>query len=232
MHLAKPLFLIPFLCLFIKILNAQEINQGFDKVYGLDPHLYNGKIYNYFVEINTRGNQFLSGNEFIVGSVRIKGVTYPDVLLNYDIFNQQVLLKSQNSLYSNSIIALSQGWLEGFSLGSANFEIISFRDTSQKICQVSGNSDIRILTCWRKEHKIEYYYTTPIYVFSLPEKEMYLQIGPDIKHFSNNRSYISCFGRTAQAVLKNYMRQHKVNVKKADADKLRALTLFCNTLSR
>ena len=232
MYLLKPIFLTTFLCILFKIIIAQGIHQGVEKVYGMDPDLYNGQIYDYFVQVNSRGNQFLSRPEFTEGSVRIKGVTYTDLLLNYDVFNQQLLLKGHNALYSNTIIALSQAWLEGFSLGPTSFEVVRFQDTSRRICQISGDSYIRILTYWTKEQKIDYYYTTPIYVFSLPEKQMYLQIGTDIIRFKNNKSFISAFGKPLQVVISKYMHQHKVKVRKADTAKIQALIIFCNTLPR
>jgi hypothetical protein len=232
MNFRNSIYLTVLFCLLIKSLFAQQYNKGFDDVYGMDPELYNGQIYKYYVNTDTKGTQFLSGPEFILGTVRIKGITYPDVKLNYDVYNQQLLLESPNSIYTNTILILSETWLEGFSLGSAVFEVVRFQDTSRRICQVYGNGSHRILTFWTKEQKYGYEYAAPYLIFSTPKKEMYLQSGNAITRFKNNRSFISGFDKPSQAAISKYIHQHKVKVKKAGSDTLNTLITFCNTQTK
>jgi hypothetical protein len=226
---SRPFYLTTLLCLLIRIVMAQDNTQGLDKVYGLDPSLYNGEIYSYFVESSTQGHQFLVSPEFKKGSVTIKGVTYENIQLNYDIFNQLILLNSQEAVYSNIIISLSKAWLERFTIGQDSFEVVNNQNTSPKIYQVIGNGTARELIFWTKEQKIDYYMGSTYYVFSKPKKEMYIQLGSLITRFRNNKTFISGFDKSSQSVISKYMHQHKVNVKKAKADSMRALITFCNT---
>jgi len=73
----------------------------YDHVYGLDPALYNGRIYTYAAPRNTTGDPFLSGADYCKGHITIEGKIYDGLNLNYDIFNQQILLK-----YDNIIVQL------------------------------------------------------------------------------------------------------------------------------
>jgi hypothetical protein len=225
---SKPFYLTTLLCLLIKFIAAQDNTQGMDKVYGLDPSLYNGEIYSYFVESSTQGNQFLASPEFKKGSVTIKGITYENIQLNYDIFNQLILLNSQEAVYSNIILSLSKAWLEKFTIGQDSFEVVNNENAVPKIYQVVGNGNARELIFWTKEQKIDYYMGSTYYVFSKPKREMNLQIGSVITRFRNNKTFASGFDKPTQSVIIKYLHQHKVNVKKAKTDSMRALINFCN----
>ncbi len=230
MKLLSTVTLSVFLFLTLESISAQEVNTGFDKIYGLDPKLYNGEIYKYFLRSDTKGNQYLAGPGFTEGSVIIKGVTYDHLQLNYDVFNQLVLLKYDNPLSTNNIISLSKAWLVGFSMGTANFEMIRFQDTSLRICQVLGKGKFRLLYYWTKEQKIDFYYYTPFYVFLPPKKEMFLEIGSEHRKFRNNRNFLSAFDPSIQVSIKKYMRLNKIDTKKADDKTMLELITFCNTL--
>ena len=85
------------------MLHAQhqhEINQG------LDDFLYNGKVYAYYPPYNVLGNQFIASEEFTIGTLWIKGEPYANVLLNYDILNQHLLLSFNTILGAKQVIVL------------------------------------------------------------------------------------------------------------------------------
>jgi hypothetical protein len=226
----KPLLLNVVLLLLFKIAISQEQVSVFDPVYGADPELFNGQIYKYFVAGSSKGNQFYSSPEFIKGSLIIKGFVYPDVSLNYDVYNQEILLVSKNPIYNNTIISLSQAWIEKFYLGNDQFELIIFQDSSRRICQVTGFGNVRILTCWRKERRSDLDYNTPIYVFTRPHKSRFVQIGKEIKPFNNKKSFISCFPVTDRAKISKHIKQSRIKLKKANQQKLEELVTYCNTL--
>ena len=227
----RRLFLLPFLFLFLPGISfSQQVSRSYDEAYGLNPKLFNGEIYNYFLAPDTKGNQYFKGQEFTDGSVRIKGVTYDHILLNYDVFNQQLLLKYDYPEGTGHILSLSRAWLQSFTLAGANFELIRFQDTSSRIFQVQGTGKVRLLTSWYKEQKIDYYYTAPYFVFLPLKKEMYLQMDSGMKHFYNNKSFLLAFNPAEQAAIRKYLRQNNINTRKAGAAALLQLIQFCNTL--
>jgi len=228
----KRLFFISAALLFILLPGiglSQQKTLSYD-AYGLNPKLYNGEIYDYFLAPETKGNQYFSNREFTEGSVRIQGVTFDHLLLNYDVFNQLLLLKYDYPEGSNHILSLSKAWLEGFTLGTGRFELLRFQDTALRIFQVQGTGKIRLLTNWSKEQKIDYYYTAPYYVFLPLKKEMYLGMDKEIKHFKNNKSFLLLFDPVKQAVLRKYLHENRINTKKATDASLLELINFCNTL--
>ncbi|NVO20884.1 MAG: hypothetical protein HXX13_14385 [Bacteroidetes bacterium] len=230
MNAFKLVSLITIFSFFVKILVAQDVSMEPEKIYGVDPEIYNGVIYDFFLLPETKGNQYFTGPAFMDGDVVIKGILYHHLKINYDIFNQQLLLKSENSHYSGVIIALSQGWLESFTFGNARFELVRFPDSTRKICEVIGQGRLRMLYCWYKEQKIDYDRTSPFYVFSKPKKQAFLQINESIRPCSSNKSFVACFEQKDQAALKEYLKSNKFNFRKTSHDKLLGLISFCNTL--
>jgi hypothetical protein len=159
---------------------AQQTSISTDEVYGSDPLLYNGKYYTFFPPLNTGGNQFLTDRQFEVGSVTIRGVTYTDLLLNYDIYNQQLILKYKNRTGATNLIIVSDAWLESFSFGGISFEMISTPDTLKRIFQVLGTGPNRILYYWKKNLSLDSFYGAKNHIFSVAKKEMNVFTGNQI----------------------------------------------------
>jgi hypothetical protein len=100
---------IIYLFLFISISEvvAQQNKICTSEVYGSDPLLYNGRVYRFFTPLNTLGNQFFADPQFETGSVTIRGVTYTTLNINYDIYNQQLILEYKNNFGAKNLIIIS-----------------------------------------------------------------------------------------------------------------------------
>jgi len=204
------------LILFITpgIIVSQDAIYSFDEVYGPDPLLYNGRKYTYYLPSGTQGHQFLYSNEFKAGSVRISGKTFGNIMLNYDIYNQQLVMKTIDPTGAESIIELSKAWLEEFHLENKDF-ILFGKDDDKRFYQVLGTGPSFILYYFSKNIKLDATYGTTQYAFKPPDKSMYLLRGNDLFPFSNNRSFLNLWDEYEQVELKKYLKKNKINVKKA-----------------
>jgi len=209
---------------------AQQTNIINDEIYGSDPLLINGKYYTFFLPLNTGGNQFISGTQFDTGSVIIRGVTYTDLLLNYDIYNQQLILKYKNNIGADNLIILSDAWLEKFSFKGMDFEMISVQDTLKRIFQALGKGTSRILYYWTKDLKLDSFYGAKNHVFSDARRKMNILTGSQTMRYWNNRSFYSVFGNKRGLAIKEYMRKRKINVKRAVDQTMTELIYYCNSL--
>jgi len=210
---------------------AQPSTTAPDKAYGLDPLLHNGKFYTYFLPPWTGGTQFFNGPGFVKGSVTLRGVTYDNLRLKYDVFNQQLVLQYETSSGSDNLIVLSDAWLETFNLGGVHFEILAIQDSLKRIYQVMGTAPNRLLYYWYKELAIDGGIGIENYVFSAPKRESYMLIGTKLFKYKNNKSFLALFDTEKQAALKKYFRQQHINVKKASDQVITELVNYCNTLS-
>jgi hypothetical protein len=221
--------LIISLFFFSGILRSQDTIKILDQVYGLDQTLHNGKKYDYIAPPGTSGNQYLSSNLFSVGTVTLKGKSYSDVNLNFDIFNQQLLLQYANDRGPMNIIEVSKAWLKGFSLGDRNFELLP----SGKIpgfYQVLGEGQVRVLYFWRKTLELNNAIGSNNYVFSTPIRDSYVLLNGELKLFTNKRNLIRLFDPKYRSEIKNYLRKNKVKVKKASDKAMAEMITFIGNL--
>jgi len=210
--------------------SAQETLLTDNQVYGLDQLLHNGKQYTYFLPAGTSGSPFFHGPEYEQGSVQIRGISYKNLLLNYDVYNQQLILRFKTLAGNEQLMAISNAWLEAFTFGNKQFELLALQDTMRQIYQVIGTGDIRVLYSFTKILSLDKSYGATNFNFSKPTRESVLLIGSRPIKYKNNRSFIALFSPVNQPILKKFLRQQKINVKKANDLQMVKLMNFCNTL--
>lgn len=208
---------------------AQVPTNDHDPVYGYDPLLYNGKLY-YFYKPGTGGTQYLHENFDTQGTITLRGITFTNLSINYDIYNQILVLKFKDAIGSNKLIEVSYAWLESFTLGGYPFEYIGESNSTRRIYQVLGSGSKKILYFYRKDMLLHNQAISGLYYFSKPIKEKYVFIDNRIVKFSNNKGFISAFSPTQQVLLKKYMRKQSINVKNASDIVLTDLINYCKTL--
>jgi hypothetical protein len=209
---------------------AQQTGNSIDEVYGSDPLLYNGKYYTFYPPSNTGSHQYFADRQFETGSVIIRGVTYSDLLLNYDIYNQQLILKYKFITGATNLIIISDAWLEMFSYRDANFVILSTPDTLKRIFQTLGTGPKRILYYWRKTLNLDNFYGAKNYVFSAAAREMNVFADNQILEYSNNKGFYSLFDPDKRFAVREYLNKNNIRVKKANDKTMTDLINFCNTL--
>jgi hypothetical protein len=229
MHRIFHLLLLAFLLLTSGKLSSQDAFSELDKVYGLDPSIYNGKKYSYFLPSGTGGNQFFASAEYVKGSVVVKGVKCWGLLLNYDIYNQKLLLQYIDETGAAQIIEVSEAWLEGFSLGEKEFRYLKF-DNGSRIFQVLGDGKYRVLYHWRKTFNLSNSAGNSIYTFSTPGKSRYVLIDGEIRSFGSKGSFIKQFDPVHKAEIKNYLKVNGVNLKKASDQEVTELINYISNL--
>ncbi|MCB0855464.1 MAG: hypothetical protein KDD63_24740 [Bacteroidetes bacterium] len=117
-----------FFMIFLgNILIAQDQNQsqlkGTERIYnefiGLNQLIYNGRFYRYFY-LEAASDQYLIDPELYPGQLTFQGITYPDVELNYDIYNDIVFLLWDQSGFIYYIIP-NQTQVDSFTIAQMKF---------------------------------------------------------------------------------------------------------------
>jgi hypothetical protein len=210
--------------------SAQSVVDTDDPVYGFDPLLYNGRVYQYLPERGTGGNQFLVDNYDSNASITLRGITYLHQTLNFDIYNQKVVLKYKNATGSTSLIEISGAWFNAFDMDGRHFEIETDADTTKHIYQVLGSGPDKVMYHFKKDKLL---YNRPLsgsYYFSKALRETYVYTGKRKVKYSGNRNFTSAFSKQKQALIKDYLHKNKVNVKKASDSEMTDLINYCKTL--
>jgi hypothetical protein len=219
-----------FIILFFSsgALKSQDEVKVLDRVYGLDQTLYNGRKYNYFLPPGTQGCQYLLSPDYITGSVTLRGKCYNDITVNYDIFNQQLLLKYEDERGALNIIEVSKAWLKNFRLGNMNFELLHL-DRDPCFYQVIGEGKVRILYYWRKDLKPDVAIGSSGFIFSAAIRESFVLMDGKLIRFRTRRSLIRIFDPGHRPVIKSYLRKNKIKLKDAsDQAMLEMITYIGN----
>jgi hypothetical protein len=196
-------------------------------VNNLDPVLINGKKYDFYSH-NINGHQFLNDNAFSKGEVTINGEVYTDLMLNLDIYNQQLIMLFKSVQGSDQVIIMSDAWIESFKIDHQYFEYITLADGSKNIFQVNGNKNVKVLYNWSKLMTLNS--SSGKHYFSRPNKKAFLMINEEIISFKNNRSFINCFSDEKKSLLKKHIKSNKIKVSRLNDSEMESLIDYCNTL--
>jgi hypothetical protein len=209
---------------------AQVKADNQDRIYGYDPLLYNGRVYAYFPKPGTAGTPYLFPDFDAQGSVTLRGVTFTNVCINYDLYNQQLILNYKTVLGSSSFIELSLAWLENFQIKDSHFEVVTSSDTSKRIFQVLGSGTYQIRYSLYKALLPDSRTASRNFFFTDSEKESFVFSGNKMNRYKNNRSFVGTFSSSQQDAIRKYIRKNKIKVKKASDLKMIELINYCNTL--
>ncbi|MEP6645869.1 MAG: hypothetical protein ABJC12_02170 [Saprospiraceae bacterium] len=209
-------------------LNAQYSDVPQDDKYGLDPLLYNGVYYTYFIPKGTLSHPCFQSPDYLMGSAVLRGKFYPSLSLKYDLLNQQVVLQYKVENGGVKHIILSDAWLESFNLGDSHFEISAVIDSINQICQVIGSGSIRIFYHWTKELKLDMRPGAHNYFFTPALRKAFVVTDKGASKFTGNKNLLSLLDPKIQARAKKYLSQKKINVKKASDNTISAFLDFIN----
>lgn len=210
-------YLFPLLFLFmITPADAQQKFSVFDSVYGADPLLVNGRYYSFFPPPNTKGNQYLEDHQFQSGTLTLRGKTWSGLMLNYDIYNQQLLMTYRNETGADNLIVISDAWLEKFSFNGRTFEILPLQDTGRRIIQIIGSGPIRIGYLWHRDLKPDSFHGARYYSFSSPKKEMMIISADQMIRYRNNRTFCAALDERKREVVREYLDKRRIRVRRTD----------------
>jgi hypothetical protein len=221
--------LLTYFILISGLIFSQELFMKQDKVYGPDPLVYNGKKYSYFLPSGTGGHQFRFSEEFVRGSIIVRGKIVNDVLINFDVYNQKLLLKFFDETGSEQILEVSEAWLEGFSLHGSDFKYLSF-DGKSKFYQVLGKGKYQVLYHWRKNLELANAPGTSGHTFTKPVRSQYVMMDEMIRAFRSNGSFIKTFNPALKEKIRDYLHDNDISVKNAPDEKITDLINYISNL--
>jgi hypothetical protein len=214
----------------LKIISAgtSYSQESGDSIYGLNSILYNGKLYSFNLSDKTKGHPYLYSADYEKGSIIIKEIKFDNVLLNYDIYNQELLLKYKDIYGSYRILMVSKAWLNGFDMHNSKFELINCSDGQKRFFQVIGCDSISVLFYWEKKLSLSDQIGNKDLYYSDPGRSMYLYKKGQFFRFRSNKNFINYFNSDVKNEIKYFINGDKINVKKASDEKILRLITYCN----
>ena len=197
------------------------------QTYGPDQNLIRGIGY-----INehrqSKGHKFLGEDEYQEGSLEIGNRVYGNLLLKYDLYNQQILLLYRRHGGSTVEIIVGGHMLEGFRLGNRVFRIYDFPEADPAFFQEFKGEKIDFLYHW-KINLIPVVSSDYMSEFSEIKRTSYMQIDSVYYEFRNKKTFLEHFP-DHRADIKKFLKRRQILIRHASEPQIRELHNFCNSI--
>ena len=198
-----------------------------DSLFGPDPLLYNGSIYDYLPPYGTAGTHYLFEFPDSSASVVIRGKLYTGLIINYDIFNQAVVMTYTRPDGGVTLVSLSKAWLEQFQVHGRIFRLDTAQDhIARRIFEISGNGALSVYTFWSCDIALKSSAGTTNWAFSTAKAQQYLHHQQGSCAFGTRRSFLKCFPAQARNDLRSFMKREEMRMRSISAAEWEKLLQF------
>jgi hypothetical protein len=203
-----------------------ELKEIFDYLNGPDYMLLNGRQYD--LPYSSNSHPYFNTDRYRHGSLLLNGEAYDSILINYDIYDQQVILQVPGWISDlNNKVVLNREKINHFQIDGLMFRKMSFPETGTSFFQIMYSGEISCYLLWTKKL---YRSSTSInarYKYLKQSREIYLQKEDQLFHVKNKSSFTSIFDEAYRKDIKEFLRQEKIRFRNASDEKLGELMNFC-----
>jgi|NGEPerStandDraft_6_1074524.scaffolds.fasta_scaffold03985_2 hypothetical protein len=192
--------------------------------------LYNGRIWRNLYYL-VQGDQFLFSKEFLPGSLSIGGKTYPNILLKYDIFSDEIL----TPIDSGKILQLNKELVDSFSVifQDKKYRFTKIKEDSQKIFKSFVNviyeGKTALYVKYNKkidrssiEGKSDNFYQTSLIYF----------VNDKIVYTISNKSDLFTIFKKDKAQIRDFIKKNKLKVSKKEPGSFAQIIIYYDSISR
>jgi len=211
--------------IFISKNDFFEIREYYDRSYGSDYNLLNGRLYDLPYSAST--HPFLDSDQFRPGNIRLNEDDYSGIPINYNIHDQQVVLQYiSNSGFTRKLI-LNNELIESFQLDGKLFRKMTFPETGTRFFQVVRSGELSCYLYWEKKlHRTSTSFDTP-FNYSKQTRRVYIYKNGQLHLISNRSSFTSLFNQAHMKEIEQYLKREKIHFRSATVESLSNLIDFC-----
>lgn len=229
--------IILFICVILFIagkgygqtLPVDSLRAEFDKLYGLDVLLNNGK--KYFPEINPIiGHPFWRSKDPFWADLTLSGKTFKDQSLKYNLDKQEFILIYTNFNGQQGQIILNTSVIDSVNGRSFSFVPNKYPEIRQQFVQLIYQGRLSCYIGWYKELKVSSNGTKRGYQFSDDCHKYYLVYRGTVCKFSNKSSFLRIFDKAERNSIRKYFSNNRVTFKSLDANNLKKLIAYCDEI--
>lgn len=204
---------------------VQEIRNYFDRSYGSDFNLLNGR--RYYLYYSSNSHPFLTTDQSRPGELILDGMAYHGVPINYDLYQQEVILQYISHSGETRYVILNSEQVQEFVLDQKIFRNISLEGRDLGYGQVLRANELGFYIFFNKKlNETPSMNTTP-YHYTKLSKRFYLEMNGSTAQVGSRGSFIQQFAPGDRKAIRQYMRQHHIRLNKASDEALRGLLQFC-----
>lgn len=223
-----PLFCFPSSLVAQTAEQVREIRATFDRSYGSDYNLLNGR--QYYLYYSSNSHPFLYSDQSRPGDLILGGISYQGVPLNYDLYQQEVILQYISHSGESRHVILNSEMVEEFVLVNKVFRKVALEGRDPGYAQVIGSGGLRFYVFFSKKmNEIPSMNTTP-YHYTRLARHIFLERKGSATPVSSRGSFLQQFEPGIRQDIKQYMRQQHIRLRKASDAVLTGLLQFCSQM--
>ena len=211
--------------------SEKEFNQVkgfFDRSYGSDYSLLNGR--QYYLLYSSVSHPFIFSDQYRGESLRLNGVSYEGIPINYDIYKQHIVL--QYTGYSGQLqqLILNQELIGDFSIAGKLFRRLIFPDTGARFYQVVSEGEVSCYLFWEKTMYYAPEENATPYNYTQPSRHLYILRSGQLHSIKTRNAFVNLFEEGYRKEINRFYRREKVSFKNGTDTSIRQLIEFCNNL--
>lgn len=229
----KVFYLIPLAFYFVSSFSQTNTTDNtfseIEKLYGGNQIPLNGKLGDYLPGRDVNHPFFLL-EDYQSGNITIHDSEYRDIKLRYNIFNQTIEV-----LYTdprNAVFGLlpPPDFITTFDIGERTFGKYNFDDRNMFYQEIYANK-IRCLYLWtkkRSESSENRSYSR--FEYHQSKRKSYILVNSKLISYTGNSSYIKIFPKKYKIQIKEFIKEHDINLKKSNDSLIAELVAYCENL--
>ena len=205
--------------------NQPDLSSYIREKHGFDQGIINGILYynNYYRVLN---HPYYSREESFPGSVILSGKGYDDIQINYNIYEQHLVLEYQGLSEGLFKIIISPTITDAFQMGGYYFEKLTLDDRGPLLYQVITVNDLSLYIHWEKQKMVTSNNLQHLYFFTDSKRNYFLSISDKLFPFSNKKTFVHLFSGVSKKDIRRYMRRSSIRFSDATPEKLTGLLEF------
>lgn len=228
--------LVVFLIIFLigkgygQSMSTDSLRADYDKLYGLDVLLNNGK--KYFPDKNPIvGHAFWKSKDSFLADVTISGRTFKNQSIKYNLDKQEFLLIYTNFNGQQGQIILNTSVIDSVIGRYFSFIPNKYPEIKQQFVQLIYQGRLSCYIGWYKELKISSINGVKSgYEFSDDFHKNYLVYKGTVYRFSNKSSFLRIFNKTERSSIRKYFSANRIILRSLDDIKLKKLIDYCDEI--
>jgi hypothetical protein len=194
--------------------SINNVVQFYYKSVGLQAHLYNGPLYDYYPKVFTEGFPYFKSNLSTTGSVSYDGLHYDSILMTYDLVGDELIIFHP---VGNFPINLIKNKVDSFSLYGHSF--IHIKTDSQSVLPGNGffdqlYSSPAITFLAKRRKSIQEMGTSSTIETKVHQKTTYYISKKGVAHVIRNKNSVLNLMKERKSELQQYIKRNSIRFKK------------------
>jgi len=215
----------------IYLMDENELLEYTNDLYGSDDMLINGRIY---VPLHSlaEGHPYYQVIDWIRGDIHIKGHTFKEVQLKYDIELDEFILFIKDKKERKNYLVLNRNYIDSVYLGKylfVNSLVLHQLNKNMGYVEMIYDKNFVFFVKHSKGFKKEFSESKPYGEYAEQKSVNYIFENSVLTKMPSKKSFIEYFPNQKKEI-KKYMKRNKIKYKKANSGELFKLLEYCNEI--